>query len=523
MNRLKYVLLVLTLGIIAILYTHPVGDTDVFWHLKTGEWIVKNLSIPSRDPFSFTTYENLREDEESRIRYILSQYWLSQVLFYLAFMTAGIKGIIILRMLLLVSILFIIWHSLNKRGLNIRLILPFIILSGIHLARYSTDRPQLFSFFFTALLIHELEDLLNNKKRTFFTIPLINLFWANMHASALMGLFIESAYLFGLFVEQNKDKAHRYYQGGIIVLGILSILINPNSYHVIPLLIKDLSKPALHFRFNTEYVSILEQLKEGSVNPEYLLCLLIGGISIFFKNTGITKRLIISFLLTISLYALRFAPFFTISVSIFCPEGLQKLKAQKARVFLENSLLALAIMLLSLTFFIHRDELLKPKIKDIYPEGAVEFLSKNNLSQVRLLNYFEWGGYLLWRSPELKTFIDGRVLRFSVWEDYFRTVMKPDAFWHDRLNQYRINLILLPLTRPEDGWPLNIMLLLLGHPEWKPIYADKLSVIFARKDMTLKEVPVEYVRSLLIEGLRSWAEKEPEDPKRIEVIEMYRH
>lgn len=522
MKRLRFILLILSLCIIGALYTHPVGDTDVFWHLKTGEWIVKNISIPIEDPFSFTTYENFKSEEDLRVRYILSQYWLGQVLFYLAYKAGGIEGLIILRMLILTAILLTVWNYLKKKGLPFKLILFFIILLGTHLARYSTDRPQLFSFLFTALLIHELEDLWNNRKRTYFTIPLINLLWANMHASALMGLFIELVYLLNLFIERNKNNIHRYHQAGIIILGIISTLINPNSYHVIPLLIKDLTRPALHFQFNTEYMSVFELLKDGYLQPEYLLFSLIGGLSLLSKKIKFAKRFLILFLMLISLYAIRFAPFFTIGVSMIGSVSLQGLRSERTRIFLERSFPILAIIILMVILFIHRHELMKFKVKDIYPEGAIEFILKNNLSKdARLLNYFEWGGYILWRTPELKTFIDGRVLRFSIWDDYFKIVHKPDAFWHDRLSRYRINLILLPLTRPEDGLPLNVMLLLLGHPDWKPVYVDNLSVVFAKKEMPLEEIPLEKVKTLLLENLRVWAEKEPHNPERKKAIEIY--
>ena len=36
----------------------PLFDTDLFWHLKTGEWILQNLSIPGYDLYTFTDYGN---------------------------------------------------------------------------------------------------------------------------------------------------------------------------------------------------------------------------------------------------------------------------------------------------------------------------------------------------------------------------------------------------------------------------------------------------------------------------------
>lgn len=518
-DNTKKLLITLTILLHWILYTHPIGDTDVFWHLKTGEWIVKNLSIPDKDPFSFTTYEDLKEEEGPRLRYILSQYWLSQSLFYLSYKAGGLYGLILLRALILTSLLFVIGHYLNKKGVSLTIILAFIILTGIHLARYSTDRPQLFSFLFTALLLHELEGLLNNKRRTYFTIPLINLLWANMHATALMGIVLQSVYLYGLLIKRERASGSKMV---LILLGVVMTMANPNTYQVIPLMIEQLKTSPLHFRFNTEYRSALEQLREGEFIPEYWIFLIISTASVFAKPTESFKRLLLVIVSLTSLYAIRFAPFLSITASLIAYKTLERTD-KKTGAIIEKALAGVALVILLLTFYLHRDELLKFRIKETYPAEAIEYILEKVPSDkgLRLLNYFEWGGYILWRAPEIKTFIDGRVLRISVWDDYFRTVVRPDPMWNDRLKAYRIDLILLPLTRPEDGLPLNIMLLLLGHPEWKPLYVDHLCVIFARKDLPLKDIPLKDVRTNLLKNLRAWAEKEPFNPKRKEVIRLY--
>src|SRR5262245_46053947 len=37
-----------------LLFTVGLNDPDYFWHLKTGEYIVAHMSVPSGDPFSYT-------------------------------------------------------------------------------------------------------------------------------------------------------------------------------------------------------------------------------------------------------------------------------------------------------------------------------------------------------------------------------------------------------------------------------------------------------------------------------------
>ncbi len=63
---LALVIFVYALGVTKII------EPDTFWHIKAGELIVKDLSIPSTDPFTFTLEGEPWADTE----------WLSQVIFY---------------------------------------------------------------------------------------------------------------------------------------------------------------------------------------------------------------------------------------------------------------------------------------------------------------------------------------------------------------------------------------------------------------------------------------------------------
>jgi len=495
--------------LLCILYIHPVGDTDVFWHLNTGGYIVKNLEIPDKDPFSFTTYEGIRDEEVPRIRYILGGYWLSQAIMYLSWRLAGYYGLIILRVLILLGILMVVSSYLIRRDAHPLLIISITLLLGIHLARYSTDRPQLFSFLFTALYLHEVEAMMEGRRRPCLTLPLINLLWANMHASALMGMFIGGIYLV------DALRRWRLRESGIIILGICTALINPNTYHVLPMMMENMVSHPLHLQHNTEYMTPLEMLREtGGFHAEYWLLLFCGMRTLFRKEISASRRLLLIFLIALSLTAIRYAPFYVIAISMSAPIDHGKDRLLKNASF-RISLLVFSLSILVITAFIHRDELVRFGVKDIYPEGAVEFMTRNipeNDGQ-RLLNYFEWGGYIPWKTGR-KVFIDGRVLRFKVWDDYFRVVYQTVPEWGDILRAYRIGVILLPLVRPEDGRPLNLVLLLTGHPDWKPVYADRRSVIFVRRGFPLNSLSMDEVINPLIGTLKEWADSEPDDPTR---------
>jgi len=61
-------------------------DPDTYWHIATGEWVLRHAAVPQRDPFSFTMAGAPWIDLE----------WLSEVLMALAYGAGGWNGIVLL-------------------------------------------------------------------------------------------------------------------------------------------------------------------------------------------------------------------------------------------------------------------------------------------------------------------------------------------------------------------------------------------------------------------------------------------
>ena len=54
------ILSVLLTGLFLVgLFSTEIADSDFWWHLKTGQYIVQRHSLPVPDPFSFSTALNL--------------------------------------------------------------------------------------------------------------------------------------------------------------------------------------------------------------------------------------------------------------------------------------------------------------------------------------------------------------------------------------------------------------------------------------------------------------------------------
>src|SRR6185437_13261423 len=54
---LMWAALVIVFSVIPLLWLHAgnVTDADIWWHMRTGEWILQHHQVPHVDPFSATT------------------------------------------------------------------------------------------------------------------------------------------------------------------------------------------------------------------------------------------------------------------------------------------------------------------------------------------------------------------------------------------------------------------------------------------------------------------------------------
>src|SRR5437899_1081720 len=72
-------------------FSPPTYDSDFWWHLRTGQYIVEHRVLPVSDPFSFTTAGAplTYPGETVTRRFNLTHEWLSQTLLYLVYRAGG--------------------------------------------------------------------------------------------------------------------------------------------------------------------------------------------------------------------------------------------------------------------------------------------------------------------------------------------------------------------------------------------------------------------------------------------------
>jgi hypothetical protein len=133
----------------------------------------------------------------------------------------------------------------------------------------------------------------------------------------------------------------------------------------------------------------------------------------------------------------------------------------------------IAGVIVGMGFFFPSAAQLQQKVDDVFPTSAIHFLQQRQV-QGRIFNQYLWGGYMEWTAPQLQTLIDGRADIFvynGVLDDHRRatTIEAP----LEVMDKYRIDYALLQPNRP-------LTYLLEQSAVWRPVYKDKVAVIFER-------------------------------------------
>src|SRR3989338_11480858 len=133
---MRPLVLILLFAVLVISQINTIVDADLWCHLKTGEYIVKNFDIPRTDIFSYTIGNQPWIDHE----------WLSQVLFYLIFAKFGWIGLNTLKAIVISLCFFIPLLFIISKYKKIIYAIFFILLSVLAFNYRSFLRPEIFSY-----------------------------------------------------------------------------------------------------------------------------------------------------------------------------------------------------------------------------------------------------------------------------------------------------------------------------------------------------------------------------------------
>jgi hypothetical protein len=329
-------------------------------------------------------------------------------------------------------------------------------------------------------------------------LPVLMIVWANLHGGFVLGNAIIALYCIGLVADTVRSgrgiSSVMPFLGLCAVAGISSLL-NP-SHAMAALTILD-NPTALYGSAPTEAKALRDMLALGWRPWGYFAACALGAAAVLtsFRRFSIAHLLVLTFLLYISLTKIRFAIFFVLAaVQLGVPylkerlNGLSRVSMVRRGVLVTAASGSLMLVYGSLA----RGHAVGVGLVDhsLYPPEAVRYIDEQRPPQ-RLLNPYEWGGYLMVYLPDYPVFIDGRgmranddgmVLEYDSLLGASTFVVQGEPEWKYILKSHDISTVLMHRRNAVNGEPIPLNAALREDPDWGLAFEDDRSVVFVRDE-----------------------------------------
>lgn len=388
-----------------------VSDLDNWWHLKLGDWILQNHACPHTAIFSATAAN----------RPWAAYSWGYEILLSLSYKWQDILGMSIFGTVLTLLVAASVYRM--TRHLSGRFWMACLIATATcSVFLFSVcPRPVYFSMMlFTAELILILEANRSGRMHTLYWLPLIFFFWANLHIQFVYGLAV-----IGLLPGVNRAQRlvakagwePEYLSAPTLPLGplfaiavscVLAACISPYSYHLYEI-VYGYASAKIPYKMIRELQPIAFQ------SPSQYLQLLLTGVAFFAvgrkKHIDLFKFALLILATVIGYRMMRDAWFICIVAAACLTDfAVKEEDTQPAETWYEWAALAVVLVVAGLLFArdtsFHRAGL-DAQISRLFPVNAANYL-RQHPEPGPLYNAFDWGGFLIWYTPDYPVAIDGR-------------------------------------------------------------------------------------------------------------------
>ena len=445
-------------------------DSDFWWHLKTGQYMVENHTLPVPDPFAFTTARagQAYPGEALTRRFNLTHEWLAQVLFYLVWRATGFGGMVLFRAALLTAFCAVVGLVAWRRcGGFYRSLAAACAAAGMAIP-FALDRPYLITFLLLAATIAILE-----YRRRLWLLPPLFLIWANCHGGFFLGWVVLAAY-----------SAEALWQGSdarrLCVVSAVSVLlsgVNPNGFRIVQVL--------MYYRGSRLTSNLLEWARPAWFAFNEFTFLWIAAVLLMLWARRRVRP--VDWMLFLAFAAAAFsAQRNTILIGLVAPIAIVSYFPWK-RALPPPVPFAASLLLIGGGMAASWGSAFQLRAAEWrYPAGAADFLLAHHVAGP-IFNTYEYGGYLIWRLwPEQRVFIDGRSLSESVFQDYGRILYNVEDSGggnaQQLLDRYGVETIVMNTFEYSQGLVYRLAPALADpqQTEWKLVYDDPTAIVLMR-------------------------------------------
>jgi hypothetical protein len=450
-------------------------DGDTYWHIATGQWILRHGAIPATDPFSHTMPGAAWTAHE----------WLSEVILAAAHQVGGWNLVAAVAAVAFAATIALLTRALLK-WLEPIYSLLFASLAVAMTAGHLLARPHILAM--PLMMIWTIELVRASEARRspgLWLLPVMTL-WANLHGGFTLGIALACAIAVEAVLNSQQRATTARSWGVFLALTVISALVTPHGPQGI------LYTWQLLFELNYALTRVGEWRSPDFHVLQPLELWLLGGLALVLHQglrlPPIRLALVLG-LLHLALKHIRSVELVGLLVPLFIasPFARQWHAMQQERPQLQSldrffrrlaqpagrsATLTSFLLVLAASVWNARARPLEPP-ESIVPAKAINAVRQAGIAGP-VLNSYSSGGYLIYLG--IPVFIDGRA------DMYGDTFLKQ---YVEAMELRKTDALENLIAKYDVAWTLlepdNSAVALLDHlPQWRRFYTDKSAVVHVR-------------------------------------------
>lgn len=505
-NRTLFSLILIAVATLIIALTiSQLSNNDLWQHLKNGQMILQTHKFQYADPYSCNAAGNPW----------INEAWFSGVVFYIIYSLIGVNGIIYLKTLVILLMTTLVLLNCYKLKTKFLLFLPLVVFMIFNVGVRFLARTEMFSYFFIAAFFLILMQYKYRRLnwRILFLLPILQIFWSNMHGSFIVGLFIIAIFVIGETARLLFNRYVTFWQRDLLTwerlkplfiifsLTFLACLLNPYG-------IRLFIQPFYVVIHKSEYIKTIYEWQSPFESRTfytsyafryYIIWMILLGLSFFvnIKRLDLTNLTLSAFFFIMAAQMHRNITIFTIST---CPiialnfkqagDNYIQITNQKFKQLIDAwgvaIFLLILIPLIRISFkngYIYRKNSSKPfglGVASNMPIKSTEYIKANNIKGC-CFNSYTYGTYLIFHCfPDVRVTMDSRaehVYGQAFYNRHQRALYDINTF-KGILEEFNIEFILL---KYQAGNLVKHAEYLKESGKWAMVYFDGSCFLYVRR------------------------------------------
>src|SRR5687767_13565459 len=260
-------------------------DLDVWWHIRTGQWIVQHQWVPHADWFS----------SYGMGKPWAAYSWLFEVLIYGLFNRLGLIGFLVYVYALVLAITFALHSLVRKLEPRVPNSVAISAVAIFAMSRLWTPRPWLFTILFFLIELNVLISVRRSRDfRILWILPALFALWANLHIQFVYGLFVLCvAALEGpvnhflrrdVVIDEGRDQPLPSGRMTFVIFAcLIATLINPYHFKIYAVVFDTATQSGLY-----EVITELAAMRFRSLPHWLVLALTLGAAFSFGRHRRVS-------------------------------------------------------------------------------------------------------------------------------------------------------------------------------------------------------------------------------------------